>query len=84
MTLPYDYARCSGTTHQTCQVCRRREPGREQWQSYIAAAIALDGTCSNFIEPQPIYVSNSTKPTQQQLDALQRLADNAQELGLGY
>jgi hypothetical protein len=47
--LPYDYARCSGTTHATCQNCRRRELGRPEWQSYMAAPIALDGACSGQI-----------------------------------
>ena len=63
MTLPYDYARCAGTTHQTCQWCRRREPGREQWQSYIVPPIdTLTGECSSFIEPLPIRYSNNTTP----------------------
>lgn len=63
MTLPYDYARCAGTTHPTCQWCRRREPGREQWQSYIAPPIdTLTGECGSFIEPPRTYVSNNTTP----------------------
>ena len=63
MTLPYDYSRCAGTTHPTCQFCRRREPGREQWQSYIAPPIdTLTGDCGSFIEPPRTYVSNSTTP----------------------
>jgi len=63
MTLSYDYARCHGTKHQTCQLCRRREPGREQCQSYIAPELnALTGQCSNFIEPDRNHVRNSTVP----------------------
>lgn len=32
MTLPYDYARCTGADRPECQDCRRREPGQEyQW-----------------------------------------------------
>ena len=29
-TLPYDYARCTGTDRPECQDCRRREPGRDE------------------------------------------------------
>jgi hypothetical protein len=63
MTLPYDYARCAGTTHQTCQWCRRREPGREQWQSWMPPPIdTLTGACAEFIEPPRTYVSSNTTP----------------------
>ncbi len=63
MTLPYDYARCPGTTHQTCQWCRRREPGRDQWQSWMQPPIdLLTGACPEFIEPPRTYVSNNTAP----------------------
>jgi hypothetical protein len=42
-------------------VCRRREPGREQWQSYIAPPInMLTGECAEFIEPRPVTITNST------------------------
>lgn len=59
--LPYDYARCSGTTHPTCQMCRRREPGRAEWQSYIAAPIdMLSGLCSHYIGPVKTWTSNVT------------------------
>jgi hypothetical protein len=62
MTLPYDYARCSGTTHPTCQRCRRREPGREQWQSHIAPPIdTVTGECGRFIGPPPTRLSNNAK-----------------------
>ena len=58
MTLPFDYARCTGTTHPTCQHCRRREPGREEWQSYIRPPIdTLTGECVEFIEPAPTKYS---------------------------
>ena len=59
MTLPYDYARCAGTTYAACQNCQRREPGRAEWQSYIAAPIALDGTCSHQI-PYEVRAAAST------------------------
>ena len=64
MALPYDYARCTGTTHAACQVCRRREPGREHWQPYMnnPPINMLTGECSEFIEPPHSYVSNSTMP----------------------
>ena len=63
MTLPYGYARCAGTAHETCQWCRRREPGREQWQSYVVPAIdVMTGQCSNFIKPPKTYATNSTVP----------------------
>ena len=46
MTLSYDIARCSGTTHAACQECRRREPGRPTWQAYMPAPIdMLTGKC---------------------------------------
>lgn len=49
MTLPYDYARCSGTTYPVCQSCRRREPGRDTWQAFILPAVSLTGECPNHI-----------------------------------
>ena len=63
-TLPYDYARCAGTTHPTCRVCRRREPGREQWQPYMAnpPIDTLTGQCAEFIEPPRIIVASGTTP----------------------
>lgn len=52
MTLAYDYARCAGTTHPLCQSCRRREPGRAEWQSYINATIdPQTGECAHHIPP---------------------------------
>ena len=63
MHLPYDYARCAGTTHPTCRTCRRREPGCEIRQAYIAPAInMLEGKCWNFIPPSETYTANSTVP----------------------
>ena len=60
MTLPYDYARCPGTTHPNCQHCRRREPGRSEWQTTIAPPIdVLTGQCGEFIEPAPVMTTNS-------------------------
>lgn len=59
--LPYDYARCAGTTHSVCQTCRRREPGRSEWQSYIAPQIdLLTGECADHIAPLPVYVITGT------------------------
>lgn len=61
MSLPYDYARCSGTAHPNCQHCRRREPGREQWQTTIAPPInTLTGYCVEFIEPPRTYYASNT------------------------
>ena len=60
MSLHYNYDRCYGTTQATCQSCQRRDPGREQWQSYVAPAIRLNGECSNYIEPQPTFLANNT------------------------
>ena len=56
MTLPYDYARCSGDVdpelglHEDCVHClRRTSPGRpEGWQAYIAPH-AGPGPCPNRI-----------------------------------
>ena len=52
MGLPFDIARCFGTTDPACQDCRRREPGREDWQTYIAPPIE-DGKCDSRIAPEP-------------------------------
>lgn len=63
MSLPFDYARCVGTTSLKCQGCRRREMGHPYWQSYIAPAIDLvTGKCSNFIEPPQVITTNGTTP----------------------
>lgn len=63
ITLSYDHARCAGTAHPTCKWCRRREPGREQWQSYIAPPInMMTGECSSYIAPPRTYVTNNTTP----------------------
>ena len=43
MTLPYDIARCPGTDDPRCASCRRREPGRPEWQTYIAPRITNAG-----------------------------------------
>lgn len=47
-TLPYDVARCAGTTDPLCQTCRRREPGKRDWQRQIAPAMDARG-CANHI-----------------------------------
>lgn len=60
MSLPYDYSRCAGTTHPTCQHCRRREPGRAEWQAFIQPPIdMMAGTCGEFIEPRPVVVTSN-------------------------
>jgi hypothetical protein len=52
VSLPYDIARCTGTTHELCQYCRRREPGREGWQVFIGPAIdMMNQHCDNRIPP---------------------------------
>lgn len=50
MTLPYDVARCRGTDHAACSDCRRREPGRAEWQTCIEPPIQ-DGRCDAYIPP---------------------------------
>lgn len=48
--LPYDYARCVGTTHSDCRYCQRREPGRDGYQWFMEPpAAALLGRCSERI-----------------------------------
>ena len=51
MNLPYDYARCTGTTQEICQTCRRTEPGHPTRQSFFSFAPAADGTCEHYIAP---------------------------------
>lgn len=52
--LPYDIARCPGTTAPLCQTCRRREPGRDTCQVTIMPAVSATptnpGWCPNKIE----------------------------------
>ena len=50
MTLFYDIARCSGTDHAACSDCRRREPGRAEWQTCIKPPIQ-DERCDAYIPP---------------------------------
>ncbi len=52
--LPFDYARCPGTTDEKCETCRRKEPGHPTWQTFIAPSIA-NGTCWNYIKPDFDY-----------------------------
>lgn len=62
-TLPYDYARCAGTAHTNCDLCRRRDPGNAFAQSYIAPPIdVMTGECGSFIEPIPTLFSDNTAP----------------------
>lgn len=51
MKLPHDYARCHGADVPECSDCRRREPGRAEWQAYIAPQ-PVDGRCDYYIPPQ--------------------------------
>lgn len=53
MSLSYDTARCAGTTAPLCATCARREPGRDEWQSHIAAAWTPAG-CGNYIDGAPV------------------------------
>ena len=50
MTLPYDYARCTGTDRPECQDCRRREPGRDVWQVVITIPPDFEEKCPLKIE----------------------------------
>lgn len=50
MTLPYDYARCSGSGQTICQACRRREQGRDYYQ-VIVEPMAKDNECEMYIKP---------------------------------
>lgn len=50
-TLPFDYARCNGTQHDTCKDCRRKEPGHPTYQSYMSPPITQDGACRYRIAP---------------------------------
>ena len=59
MSLPYDIARCAGTVHELCSICRRREPGSPYWQVQIGPAIDYkSGSCPNRIS------SNLRKPSE--------------------
>lgn len=47
MSLPYDIARCAGTGHWLCGVCRRTEPGDEyQW---MTTPVIVGDFCANHI-----------------------------------
>lgn len=62
MTLPYDIARCPGTTHPLCSQCRRREPRREWLQPYLSSA-PIDmqtARCEAYIPPAHITTTNRT------------------------
>lgn len=52
-TLPYDYARCNGTPHDTCKDCRRKEPGHPTYQSYMSPPVKATGVCDWRIGPSP-------------------------------
>lgn len=57
--LSHDIARCTGTTAEMCQWCRRREPGREEWQWYDEPKWK-DGQCENYIPPSVAIVTTTT------------------------
>ena len=68
MTLSYDVARCAGTTHEVCQTCRRREPGRAEWQTHIAPTKeAYFGYCRNWIAPVLTFQSDGTSSPNEKL-----------------
>lgn len=49
--LPFDTARCPGHVSAAailCHSCRRTEPGRREWQAYIAPALRMD-RCENYM-----------------------------------
>lgn len=64
MALPYDIARCTGTTHPICGTCRRREPGRAEWQTMIAPSKYVTTHCKNHIAPELITVAGDTEARQ--------------------
>ena len=46
--------------HPNCEPCRRREPGREQWQTCIAPQMdSATGECGSFIWPLVASVSGN-------------------------
>lgn len=60
MTLPYNIARCEGVSFKEdgqidwrkgCEDCRRREPGRKQYQSYMVPPEIIAFWCEYRIEP---------------------------------
>lgn len=65
MYLPYDYARCSGTTDPVCDNCRRRGPVRPEYQSYIMQQPERAGECSMQI---PLLVLNGSSNGAMSLD----------------
>jgi hypothetical protein len=58
MTLPFDIARCAGTTAPLCQQCRRREPG-DKYQWHVGAEI-VGSSCRNYIPLLPVTTSGGT------------------------
>ena len=51
--LPYDYARCAGfEDNPVCVDCRRREPGRSVYQSYLVPEDAPVDKCGSKINPE--------------------------------
>jgi hypothetical protein len=52
MTLSFDIARCLGTTLPECEKCRRREPGRESWQTFISPVWMAEDGCPNCIKQE--------------------------------
>lgn len=59
MTLSHDIARCPGTAANLCATCRRREPGRPEWQVTILPAVNPT-YCPNYIAPLRTWASDSS------------------------
>ena len=59
MLLPYDIARCPGNRSAICQHCRRREPGRDYYQTMIMPQADME-TCVNFW-PQDVNKAEHTE-----------------------
>ena len=43
--LPYDVARCIGTSNPVCTNCRRREPGHPTRQLFVTPPPDVNDTC---------------------------------------
>ena len=63
MTLPFDVARCPGTTAGLCAVCRRREAGREYWQLFVMPEISLAGECAHTMPNEQVKGAAAKQPS---------------------